>query len=549
MKKIFLILFSGMLLFSSCKKFLDINSDPDTPQTPDPTSVLLTQYAAAADAIQFDALWIGPYVQMFGARGTADAQNDWDKHGYNGFTADRGARIWRQAYYGMGKNIEYCISEGKKKAQWDVVGAAEALKAYIFLCATNVHGEIIWNEAFIEDSIFFRYDNQDVVYRGLDSLCRDAIFQLNRTDINTGALPLSRGDIVYNGDKARWTKFTYGLLARIYNAQVNKANYTTALADSVIKFTGLAMANGTDDFVIPHDASRNADANIFGTFRDNLATLRQSDYMVRLLDGRVFTGANNVFTNRDPRISHMLVASADTSNGNGGYRGSIPGQGDPNNANSNTRIRVPVCWADSLNANPGAANFAAAPGKYLFQNKAVFPLMTYSEIQFMRAEAYLRKGDRANAYTAYLNGINGHFDFINRTAYNRQNVALFNRLAISAAQRSTYLASGNVKPNAAALQLEDIMQQKVIALYGWGFVETWVDMRKVHYTDTDPLTSRQVYSGMTVPTGSLLFIDNNSKFVQRIRPRYNSEYVWNIYRPAITNQSDFHVIECWFSQP
>lgn len=554
MKKILLILLSGSLLISSCKKYLDINSDPDTPQQPDPTSVMLAMYPAAADAVQFDGMWLGGYTQMFHARSvgtTIDALNDFDKHGYNSFTADRAARYWRQAYYGLGKNLEYCISEGTRKKQWTVVGAAQALKVYIFLSTTNMHGEIIWSQAFNEDSIFFRYDNQDAVYRGLDSLSRVAIVNLSRgTEVDPASQPLSRGDYVYNGDPAKWTKFTYGLMARIYNALTSKAEYISQYADSVIKFTGLSMSSGADDFLIPHDASRNADANIFGTFRDNLSLVRQSDYIVRLLDGRVFTGANTIFANRDPRISHMLSASADTTNGNGGYRGAIAGSGDINNANVNTRIRVPVLWGDSLNANPGAANFAARPGKYLFQNKAVCPLMTYSEIQFMQAEAYLRKNNSASAYTAYRNGINGHFDFINRGAYPRSNVILYNTVSITAPQRATYLASGNVKQAAAALTLGDILQQKFIALWGWGFVETWVDQRKVHYTDTDPATPGiQIYSGMVVPTGSNLFVDNGGLFVQRVRPRYNSEYVWNIYRPAITNLSTFHVIPCWFSQP
>jgi hypothetical protein len=505
--------------------------------------------------VQFDAIWLGEYTQMWNTRLTTDAAVNWDRHGYDGFTADRGARIWRQTYFGLGKNLEYCIKEGKKNGQWDVVGAAEVLKAYMFLLATNVHGEIIWREAFNEDSLFFRYDNQDVVYAGLDSLIRDAIGYLSRTDFNPNSQRLVRGDLVYGGNTANWRKFAYGLLARIYNAQINKPAYK---ADSVIRFCDLSFANNTEDFLIPHDASRNADANIFGTFRDNLntnggAALRQSDFIVRLLDGRVFAGSN-IPANRDPRMRHMLGISADSSGTtNGGYRGSIPGQGDPNGAAANTRIRIPVLWGDSLNANPGAGNFANPPGKYLFHNKVVFPLMTYAEIQFMKAEAALRKGDPSTAFTAYQAGINGHFNFINRASYPRGNNVLFNQLPISATDRANYLAGANVKQSAGTLTLADIMQQKFIALWGWGFVENWVDQRKYHYRDIDPVTGQQVYSGLIMPDviggAGNLFLDNGGKYVQRVRYRYNSEYVWNIYRPAISDRADFHVIECWFSQP
>jgi len=246
----------------------------------------------------------------------------------------------------------------------------------------------------------------------------------------------------------------------------------------------------------------------------------------------------------------MLTRSADTAgSGNDGYRSAIVGSGDPNGSAANTRIRATVPWGDSLLANPGAANFSAPAGKYLFQNKAVMPVMTYSEIQFMKAEAALRKGDAATAFTAYRNGITGHFDFINRGAYPRSNAVLYNQIPITAADRTSYLAGANVKQTAAALRLEDIMQQKFISMWGWGWVETWVDLRKYHYRDIDPLTGRQVYSAMVVPATSILFVDNQGQYAYRVRPRYNSEYVWNIYLPPAANQANYHTLETWFSKP
>lgn len=556
MKKILLIILFGSVSLMSCRKFLDINSDPDTPQNPDPTSVFPPMLAnipggggaRGTGGVQFDALWIGSYIQFWHSRSSSNAvvaQADWDIHGHNGHTADRAAGIWRLTYFGVGKSMEYCISEGTKRGQWDVVGATQALKAYLFQTTTNYHGEIIYTDAFNEDSLFFRWDDQSVVYRGVDSLARLAIVNLNRVDYEASSQRFTRGDIVHGAAGQatavdRWKKFAYGILARNFAALINKPTYS---ADSVIKYCDLAMASGADDFLIPFEGSRNEDANIFGTFRDNLTNLRQSDYIVRLLDGRVFTGSTAP-ANRDPRLRHMLTLSrvADTTGSlNGGYRGVAPG------VTAITGATVP--WGDSLTANPGAGNFAAPAGKYLFQNKVVMPVMTYAEMQFMKAEAALRKNDAATAYTAYRNGINAHFDFINRTTFPRSNGVIYNQVPLSATERSNYLASGNVKQSAATLRLEDIMQQKFIAMWGWGFVETWVDLRKYHYTDMDPLTGRQVYSGMVMP--ATLFVDNrgNTNYVHRVRPRYNSEYVWNIYLPVAANLSNYHVLENWFSKP
>jgi len=68
------------------------------------------------------------------------------------------------------------------------------------------------------------------------------------------------------------------------------------------------------------------------------------------------------------------------------------------------------------------------------------------------------------------------------------------------------------------------MSQKYIAS-GMGFNETWMDMRRYHYTDIDPASGRQVYPGFVLPTTTLY--GETQQAVQRIRPRYNSEYVWN----------------------
>jgi hypothetical protein len=93
------------------------------------------------------------------------------------------------------------------------------------------------------------------------------------------------------------------------------------------------------------------------------------------------------------------------------------------------------------------------------------------------------------------------------------------------------------------------MLQKYIALYGWGSHETWVDMRRFHYTDLDPVTGKQVYADF-VPGGGTLYINNNGKFVYRARPRYNSEYLYDV--PSLQKVGalnlDYHTYECWFSQ-
>jgi hypothetical protein len=558
---------SLLTVSTSCKKYLDINSDPDTTQEPSNSSVLPQTVAAIPTALQSDGgLYVAKYVQNWLTGASANA-NVYDQQGYS-WSGGTMAATWNMTYYAQGNNLNYIIENGIKKGQNDYVGVALALKAWSFQHTTDYNGDIPFYDAFKPNTFVFHYDSQQDVYRGVDSLCRQALVYLNQAIDNPALNTLAKGDIAYNGDVSKWRKFVYGVLARNWHHQTNKSTYN---ADSVISFCDKAMTSVDDDFVVPFDATVNNNSNYFGTFRDNMGTLRQSNFIVRLLDGTALAGSN-VKANRDPRLGYMLVASNDTTNGNGGYRGVDPGQGDPYYAlnaptsyyvngapptsgtaltnYNNARKKVAVAWGDSTYVNVSPAVFNNNTGKYLFQNKAPFPVMTYAEMQFIKAEAALKANNPTLAYTAYKNGINGHFDFINRNYSGVRNSSnLYGAAQISAAARSSYLAGANVKQSAAGLTKTDIMLQKYIALWGWGFFETWVDMRRYHYIDLDPATGKQVYNTFALPTP--LYSNNNNLTVQRVRPHFTSEYTYNrseLERIGVLQQS-YHTKEMWFSLP
>ena len=75
-----------------------------------------------------------------------------------------------------------------------------------------------------------------------------------------------------------------------------------------------------------------------------------------------------------------------------------------------------------------------------------------------------------------------------------------------------------------------------------GSIETWVDMRRYDY-------SSSVYKGFAFPTA--FYIDNNGKPAYRVRPRYNSEYVWNLESLAKFggDKADYHTVKPWFMLP
>jgi hypothetical protein len=182
--------------------------------------------------------------------------------------------------------------------------------------------------------------------------------------------------------------------------------------------------------------------------------------------------------------------------------------------------------------------------RYIFKNAAPFPVITASEVKFMLAEAYLRKGDRAAALQAYRDGINLNFDMLTGVYESSVPVAL----RITPASRASFLANAIIVPSSANLTLSHIMLQKYIASYGYGILETWVDIRRYHYTDQE--NGVQVYADFTPPSGIDLFVNNNNKLVYRARPRFNSEYLYNVKELERIGAIalDYNTKEQWFSQ-
>ncbi len=486
-----------------------------------------------------DIRYIGAYTQNFAF---ANTLSNFDRMGYAAGT-DNAASFWRSHYYDIGQNNVKMIQWAIDNKQWDYAGVGKAIFAWSWLTLTDYHGEVILKEAFNTDQITFKYDNQDEVYAYSKKLCFEALDYLNKTGDNASQASLAKGDgFMYGGDVAKWKKFVYGVLARNYAHLSNKADYK---ADSVIYYSNLAMKETADDAMVKFAATAvSATNNFFGPFRANLTgttvanptAIRQSAYIANLMNG-----SNSAFAGvADPRAIYLL-----RKNTNGTFKGVDIMKGQLVLAAGD---RPENFWGVSQ----AAASNNTAPAtdvncRFIFRNSAPFPVMTASEMAFLRAEAAFRKGDKTTALAAYKEGISKHFDLL--ISYYNTNVPTADLLTV--AKRDAFLADTRVVPaTAAALTLTQIMLQKYIALWGHGTFETWVDMRRYHYVDSDPATGKQVYRDLVVPTSAELFPDNGGKLVYRVRPRFNSEYVWNINelnRIGATSL-DYHTKEMWFSQ-
>lgn len=499
---------------AGCKKYLDINTDPATPQDPDSKSLTPPLFAQMERGIQYDSRYVGGVIQYFGG-----AVNVGETHGWIS-GSDAAGEIWRTNYYGLGGNLNLIIDKSTSQQEWNYVGMAQAMKAWSWQTTTDYHGDIILKQAFEPGRYVFDYDPQQDVYAEVVRLANESIKNFTRTDGNGTVGKMSSADLVYQGVNAKWVKFNYGVLARNANNLINKANYDPA---KVIDYVNKSLEGNADNFIVPNGGTTATNGNFFGPLRNNLSLYRQTRMIVGLLDGTTFTGTLN--PTLDPRIQTMITPLAD-----GTYKGTFPGSSIA--SDGTPYLSIPNPWGALNSVVP-----AAGQGKYLFKDAAGFPIMTYAEMQFIKAEAAFRMGNTALALEAYKNGIAASIDFVSALG-----------TAISTSQKTAYLTSAAVKQTADVLTLKDIMLQKYLALYGYGFVETWSDLRKYHYISGDS-KGNNPYAGVFVfPT--TFYVDNGGKPAQRYRPRYNSEYLWNTaaLRKIGGLDNDYHTKLMWFTE-
>lgn len=519
-----LLLASSLVLSAGCEKFLDINENPNAPQVVSPNLYMAPIVHWMATSPQFDGRFVGRYNQEWTLPSASTTASTWDRMGYDP-SSDNGGQLWRDVYWSIGQNLVDLMAKSEAEKRYDLLGFGYMVKAWGWLMLTQMHGELIIKEALDQTRFTFDYDSQEFAYQEIFRLLDSATVYLSRTDGAVDQTYMARGDKVYGGDRTKWLKFTWGLRAMALNHFSNKASYKPA---DVIAAVDKSFASNADDALLQYTNSSpdNADANFLGWTRNNFRSYRQTNFVLNLLNG-------TSLGTPDPRLSRMLSPSPD-----GQYRGW--------DINSGVSALPTAQLPNNFMGYAGTGGGTGQPSRYLFDDKNRFPIMTYAQLQFIKAEAAYKAGQLSTALQAYTNGISAHIDFVNaRNLDNGQAVT-----QISAAEKAAFLADPKIVPTSAAnLTLTMIMSQKYIAQWAWGHVEMWTDLRRYNYTAVDPKSGVQVFPGFTPPTN--LYPDNSSKIVQRMRPRFNSEYVWNrAGLDAIGGLAlDFHTKPLWITQP
>jgi hypothetical protein len=588
MKNIKYILLGCIIISSaaSCKKWLDVNTDPDNPNN---KSVLVQNrlpwiqhfYTYTAGVTNFRTSCQAGV--LYSTTGSANAfSTTW--------TASSGNVTPYQTFFvEVSSNLYDMYNSAKEKGAYYYMGAADVVSALGFMQMLDLYGEMPYTQTTAISGIANpspAYDDGKTIYYGCMAKLDEAISLFNMTQ-ETGAPSFATGDMWNHGDVSKWIKFCYGLKARYMLKLSKKADLFNA--DSVLYCLSKGPQSNDDNVVQP---GYNNSTVVDYLLRDPVVTNGNWDYAGYGSGQRISQYYYNLLTNMrdkkvvDPRMSKIVPASmsdiklaggkvisndwnrsvgvdshgASTRLVNGGAASIKVASYTPTDKNitytitdGTDRVKfiadqvlagrpytvdgddvtvtyhagsiyinssnylyagdtsyvnmrsfslatggvdpLDVNWYPSTDAMDAGA--VGSTGSFQIRPVSDQEILTYHEMCFIKAEVYMRKGDLANAYTAYKQGIQAHLDMMQAklnewqaAGYTKTNpdMAPMNQSDINA-----YLSSDAVCQDAGSLTMSDIMLQKYVAM--GVSLENYNDMRRFDFSAGDIGTFGIVYPG------------------------------------------------------
>jgi hypothetical protein len=406
------------LLFTSCKKYLDVNQNPNSPTEP-PLNGLLGQatYQTALNVYRVGHITAN-YVQYFASSNTASSSDVYEPIDASG--------TWTNLYNVM-TDIYDLNKLGAEQGSTEHQGVAKILMAINLKMAHDLWGSVPYSESFTSEKLTPVYDDAKTVYQQTLTLLDEGINLLKQT--NSTFKISNTLDFMHHGSTSAWIKTAYALKARYLNLLSKQSDYNP---DAILTALSSAYTSNADDAQVTEFDVRNPWAQVAVNNAGLLLDGWLSDQVINMMNGTTY----GIF---DPRLP--LVADSTKFND---YRGTRNGKG---------RVGSGINYDES---------YLKLNGYYSSTNSPLM-IISYSELKFIEAEARLRKNDKPGAYDAYLAGI----------------TANMNKLGVDPAKRDAYVNDPSVSVGEANITIDLIMKEKYKALFL--NPETWNDARKYDY--------------------------------------------------------------------
>ena len=614
---------------SSCDDYLDVNKNTDAPDYVE-GYLYLSGIQQAYYGIYYDLRALCPLTQMMGTSSYTNFANN-----YYTAASDGGGEAWRMVYWNQGMNLENMINQSEAAENWTLAGIGYAIKAYSWDFLTKVNGEAPMKQAFVPGLLSHEYDYQDAIYDQVRVWAKKAIECLEKEDKTNYGTRISQNDYIYGGDKAKWIKFAYAVIARNLASLTNKNDFKQKYYDEFIDACNKAFASNDDNALVKitgggADAAQSAYNNFWGPYRGNLSnSYWQHDFAVQTM-----TGTMPIYNEEGNKITHTIIVKNDKGEEVEQTHPRFPyelaekqiicdtleevGHFDPRpllklgtaSGNDTTGVKDPKLFRKYYFKGSGftsatgpigqAENFWGrteaitdakdGEGRWLYSNGAPYVLTTYAELLFDLAEVQFKYGSKADAFETWKKAIAADMEFSAKYIQKESLVTVGGKVYHQGdkVDQATFKAMAQEYLNGpfvaglpmSEFSLSHIMMQKYIALFPWGASEVWVDLRKYHYDiaytgdvpsfgngwDKTLINQKRdddatkVYKGFYLAPANVqgrrsAYNElNNGSPCYRLRPRYNSEYMWNLnnlkaLKPIPGDADDYQCSIPWFAYP
>lgn len=436
----YILMLSVGLFLSSCEDYLDVNVNPNGATRPPLRGLLANATYNTGDNVYTLGSTTSFYTQYLASPNQASPVDVYDRVSTSG--------TWGSLYDIMGDiyDMKRFASESNS---FHYMGVANVLLAINLGMVADSYGDAPYSEALDFQTIVPKYDSQEQLYGVIQTLLDEGIVNLNRA--NEGE-PLPRAnDFIHEGNVKAWVKTAYLLKARYLNHLSKTASYD---ASAVLAAVSQAYTSNADDAQITQFQQRNPWAQVALNNANLFLGGWISEQFIDALNGKTFGVV-------DPRLSKITNPLP-----SGNFVGTANGAGRTGDG-----------------AGAQTAVYLTTNGFYSSTNSPLI-IASYSESKFIEAEAAFRTGNKARAYAAYLEGIGSNHD----------------KVGVAAADKATFASSTAIAVGADKLTLQNIFDQKYVAIFL--HPEAWVDARRFDYK----------YKDFTVPENSLL----DGQFIRRL---------------------------------
>lgn len=489
-----------ILLATSCKKSLDINTDPYSP-----TSVNVNKLLPAAE------LSLG--VNLATSSGISQVLEVYmhrlvvreDPNQYNATGSNFNIiNSWNGMYSGVFTNLEFIIKEGTAKGNLQYVGIAEILKAYGYSQMVDIYGDVPFtdvNKLVTENKFGAKFDKGADIYPQLIALLDKGIAHLTATAPNL--VKPGTDDVIYKGDLEKWTKAANTIKLKLLLQQRLTKN-VTADVNALIAGNNL-ISSTAESFLLPFGPNGATDDRNPG-YSDYFAAQRsqyQSPWFYEVLKGyntSIYTGI------KDPRVPYYFynqikatgAATNPTEYRDGGFLSIYFGSTGPNAAQSQQAFMTLFgIYPVGGRYDDGAGTTALGTGG---TGAAPYRFITYADVLFMKAELIktgVITGDAKATLQAAITEAFAQVDYVVTTYVKpAQTVPAVAGTPAATAYIAAVMAQYDAKP---AQQLESIMTQKWISSYG-SAVDAYTDYRRTKFPVLfDPSNPAQAPGGKVQP--------------------------------------------------